>query len=112
MELVEVSYNEASMKVLPSSRYMSSGYYDVSIRRKANGWTVGLTFKLFESALEKTYRGKLFERHVAELRVFAAVFGGKQVGWIELGFDAWNNRMRVWEFLVEEEYRGGGIDRC
>lgn len=34
---------------------------------------------------------------------------GKQVGWIELGFDKWNNRMRVWEFLVDKEFRRKGI---
>jgi len=27
------------------------------------------------------------------------------VGWIELGYQKWNNTMRVWEFLVKEEYR-------
>jgi ribosomal protein S18 acetylase RimI-like enzyme len=34
---------------------------------------------------------------------------GRQVGWIELGYDSWNNRMRVWEFLVQEEFRKRGI---
>jgi ribosomal protein S18 acetylase RimI-like enzyme len=59
--------------------------------------------------LDKNYRGKLFEDHVEEPRVFAAVLGNRQAGWIELGYDRWNNRMRVWEFLVDEEFRNRGI---
>lgn len=62
-----------------------------------------MTHKAFESRLDKNCHGKLFEDHVDEPRVFSAVSSGKQVGWIELGYDKWNNRMRVWKFLVEEE---------
>jgi ribosomal protein S18 acetylase RimI-like enzyme len=109
IELVELSEKEASLKVLPDCRYFSSGYYDVSVKRSVDGWNVGLLFKRFQNVLEKSYRGRLFEEHVGGPRVFAAVLNGEQVGWIELGFDAWNNRMRVWEFLVREEYRGRGI---
>jgi len=31
------------------------------------------------------------------------------VGWIEVGYQKWNNTTRVWEFLVKEEYRRRGI---
>ncbi len=47
--------------------------------------------------------------HIEEPRVFAAVLDDEQVGWVELGYDRWNNRMRVWEFLVQEEFRRKGI---
>jgi ribosomal protein S18 acetylase RimI-like enzyme len=59
--------------------------------------------------MEKNYSGKLFEDHIAEPRVFTVVLANKQVGWIELGYEKWNNRMRVWEFLVDEQYRRRGI---
>jgi ribosomal protein S18 acetylase RimI-like enzyme len=62
-----------------------------------------------EEVREKTFEDRLFEDHVEEPRVFAALVNNKQVGWIELGFHNWNNRMRVWEFLVEEEFRRRGI---
>jgi ribosomal protein S18 acetylase RimI-like enzyme len=91
------------------SRYSASHYYDVSIHRTSGSWNIELTLKAFDAALEKYYRGKLFEEHVQEPRVFAAVQRDKQVGWIELGYDKWNNRMRVWEFLVEEHLRRRGI---
>jgi ribosomal protein S18 acetylase RimI-like enzyme len=81
----------------------------VSIHRASGSWHIELILKAFDATLEKHYHGKLFEDHVQETRVFAAVQGDKQVGWIELGYDKWNNRMRVWEFLVEEHLRGRGI---
>jgi len=59
--------------------------------------------------MDKGQPGKLFEDHILEPRVFAALQGERQVGWIELGYDKWNNRMRVWEFLVEEAFRRMGI---
>jgi len=37
------------------------------------------------------------------------LLNNRQVGWIELGYHKWNNTMRVWEFLVEEEFRERGI---
>jgi len=109
IELIELREKDASLRVLPEGAYLSSGYYDVSVRREADGWLARLVFRPFETVLKKRYQGTLFEKHVSEPRVFAAVVHGVQVGWVELGFDAWNNRMRVWEFFVLEEHRGKGI---
>jgi ribosomal protein S18 acetylase RimI-like enzyme len=91
------------------SKYSTSHYYDVSVYRESESWRIGLTLKAFANTLDKNYHGKLFEDHIEEPRVFTAAFGGKQVGWIELGYDKWNNRMRVWEFLVDKEFRKRGI---
>ena len=91
------------------SAYSTSHYYDVCINHKPASWNIQLTLKAFEVTVAKAYHGKLFEDHIQEPRVFAALQGGKQVGWIELGYDKWNNRMRVWEFLVENNSRSKGI---
>jgi ribosomal protein S18 acetylase RimI-like enzyme len=106
--IVELAKNDAYLKEI-ESMYTTSHYYDVSVFRDSGSWRIDLTRKAFENTLNKNYHGKLFEDHVAESRVFTAVLDNKQVGWIELGFDKWNNRMRVWEFLVEEAYRKRGI---
>lgn len=108
VRVVEVFRDDACLDVL-SSKYSSSGYYDVLVRREGLCWWIELAFRRFGEALVKVYRGRFFEDHVEEPRVFAAVLGDKRVGWIELGFQRWNNRMRVWEFLVDEEHRGKGI---
>jgi ribosomal protein S18 acetylase RimI-like enzyme len=108
--LVELEKKDAYLREI-GSKYSTSHYYDVSVCRESGSWRIGLTRKAFDKGLDKNYHGKLFEDHIEEPRVFAAVLGSRQVGWIELGYDRWNNRMRIWEFLVEEEFRNRGIGR-
>lgn len=107
IRIVELSKNDAYLREI-GSKYSTSHYYAVSVCRESGSWRVGLTLRPFENTLEKNYHGKLFEDHIEEPRVFVALDNG-QVGWIELGYDRWNNRMRVWEFLVGEEFRRRGI---
>jgi ribosomal protein S18 acetylase RimI-like enzyme len=108
IRVIELSKNDAYLSEI-GSKYSTSNYYDVSVDRKSGSWRIELTLKAFENTLDKYYHGRLFEDHIAEPRVFAAMFGNKQVGWIELGYEKWNNRMRVWEFLVDEEFRKRGV---
>jgi len=108
VRIVEFAKNEAYLSEL-RSKYSTSDYYDVSICGGSGLWKMELTLKPLEKKLEKNYRGKLFEDHVEEPRVFTALLNNRQVGWIELGYHKWNNTMRVWEFLVEEEFRERGI---
>ena len=91
--------------------YTSHGYYDLLICRETRSWKIELTLKLFDQPVEKKSESKLFADFIAVPRAFAAVLGGEQIGWIELGLEAWNNRMRVWEFLVKEEFRRKGIGK-
>jgi len=106
--IVEVVKSEAYLNEL-KSKYFTSDYYDVSVCRESAGWSIRLSLKPFEKTLEKDYKGRLFEDHVEEARVLVAMSGDRRVGWIELGYDRWNNRMRVWEFLVDEAFRRKGI---
>jgi ribosomal protein S18 acetylase RimI-like enzyme len=106
--IVELAKNDAYLREI-GSKYSTSHYYDVSVYRDSGSWRIELTRKAFDNPLNKNYHGKLFEDHIEEPRVFAAVLDTKQVGWIELGYDKWNNRMRVWEFLVGEEFRKRGV---
>jgi ribosomal protein S18 acetylase RimI-like enzyme len=106
--IVELAKSDVYLSKL-RSKYLTSEYYDLSVSREFGRWRIELTLKPLEKTIEKDYQGKLFEDHVEEPRVFAAVLDYKQVGWIELGYHKWNNRMRLWEFLVEEEFRRRGI---
>ncbi len=106
--LVELEKKDAYLREIKSD-YSTSHYYDVSVLGESGFWKILLVRKPFEKTLDKNYQGKLFEDHIEEPRVFAALCENKQIGWIELGYDRWNNRMRVWEFLVEEEFRTRGI---
>jgi ribosomal protein S18 acetylase RimI-like enzyme len=104
IKIVELKKNDVYPSSL-ASKYLTFGYYDLSINREPNCWKVGLILRSFEKALDKNYKGKLFEDHVEEPRLLAAEQSSTQVGWIELGYEKWNNRMRVWEFLVQEGFR-------
>jgi ribosomal protein S18 acetylase RimI-like enzyme len=106
--IIELQKNDAYLKEI-GSEYTSSHYYDVSVHDDKGFWKIELAREPFEKTLGKNYQGKLFEDHIEEPRVFAALRGDKQVGWLELGYDRWNNRMRVWEFLVDIELRKRGI---
>jgi ribosomal protein S18 acetylase RimI-like enzyme len=108
--IVELAKKDTYLREIVSN-YSTLHCYDISIFRESGFWKIESARKALENRLDRIYRGKLFEDHVAEPRVFAALLGDKQVGWIELGYEKWNNRMRVWEFLVEEDFRRRGVGR-
>jgi ribosomal protein S18 acetylase RimI-like enzyme len=108
VRIVELTKDDPSLPKL-NSHYFTRNYYDLSIVHESEAWKIELTLKTLEKPLRKSYVGTFFEKHVEEPRVFAAVLDGVQVGWIELGYEKWNNRMRIWEFLVREEFRRMGI---
>jgi len=108
IRIIELVKDDPSLPKL-NDRYLTSSYYDLSIVHMPEAWKAELTLKPLEKRLEKSYTGTFFEEHVEEPRVFAAVMNQDHAGWIELGHEKWNNRMRVWEFLVKEEFRKMGI---
>jgi ribosomal protein S18 acetylase RimI-like enzyme len=108
VRIVELTKDDSSLPKL-NSQYFTKNYYDLSIIHEPEAWKMELTLKSLEKPLRKSYVGTFFEKHVEEPRVFAAVLNGDQAGWIELGYEKWSNRMRVWEFLVTEEFRRMGI---
>ena len=108
IRIVELRKDDVSSLKL-KYRYVTSNYYDLSILREADSWKIELTLKPLEKIIEKKDKSELFEFYVEEPRVFAAEIDGEQIGWIELGYHKWNNRMRVWEFLIKEEFRRRGI---
>jgi len=104
VEIVELHKDDSSLPTL-RDKYVTDSYYDLTVMREPKAWRAELNLKPFENPQEKSYTGRFFEGHIEEPRVFAAVLDGEQVGWVELGYDKWNNRMRIWEFLVKKEHR-------
>lgn len=107
-KVVELTRNNASLPKL-EYRYRTSSFYDLSICREAESWKIELTLKRLEKPLEKKDESELFREYVEEPRVFAAELDGEQIGWIEVGYQRWNNRMRVYQFLVKGEFRRKGV---
>jgi ribosomal protein S18 acetylase RimI-like enzyme len=90
-------------------KYFTKNHYAVAVLRKKDEWEIKLVLETLPKPTEKRFEDGLFQDFVNEPRVFTAELEGKQVGWIELGFHKWNNRMRIWELLVEEGFRCMGI---
>ena len=105
IELVKEKLSFSKLKF----RYSTKEHYVVTVLRKKDGWEIKLVLDALPKQIEKQFEGGLFQDFVDEPRVFAAEIEGKQVGWIELGFHKWNNRMRIWELLVKEGFRRKGI---
>ena len=109
VRIVELFKEKLSFSKL-KFRYFTKEHYVVTVIRKKDGWEIKLVLEALPKPTEKQFEGELFQDFVDELCVFAAEFEGEQVGWIELGFHKWNNRMRIWELLVKEGFRLKGID--
>jgi ribosomal protein S18 acetylase RimI-like enzyme len=105
--IVELSPSECPVQL--DYGYVSLSYYDVRLWREKDSWKAELVKKAFREPFKKTFKSRFYESFVEEPRVFAARIDEQQVGWIELGYHKWNNTMRVWEFLVREEFRRRGI---
>jgi len=89
--------------------YTTNQHYKVQISTAKKSWTAKLTLTPLTEPVKKRFEEQLFAEHVEEPRVLAATLNGEQIGWIELGYQKWNNCMRVWELLIKKEHREKGI---
>jgi ribosomal protein S18 acetylase RimI-like enzyme len=108
VKIVELSKEDGPFPTL-KYRYETVEYYDVSICRQAQSWKIELALKPLHTALVKHDESRLFREYVEEPQVFAAEMDGDRVGWLELGYHPWTNRMRVWQFVVNNGFRRKGI---
>lgn len=92
--------------------YTTPGHYRVVSEPHDTGWRVDFVYEAFATPVEKHSESALFEPFVPEPRVFAARIGNRTVGWIELGWESWSGRLRVWELLVDPACRGRGLGRA
>ena len=86
-------------------KYFSQNYYDVKITQNDTKWTINLILNNLDEPIEKVEKIDLFESYIDNPIVYVATFEDNQVGWIELEHQLWNNRVRIWELLVHENFR-------
>src|SRR3972149_4735710 len=108
IEIAEISRND---KPLPKLKYeyTTNSHYQLTITQTTKSWTAKLTLKPLPKPLKKQFESELFADYVEEPRAFTAILNHEPVGWIEIGYHKWNNRMRVWQLLVKEAHRGKSI---
>jgi len=108
IEMIELLKKDAPFPTL-EYEYTTDQHYKVQIHRTKKSWTAKLVLKPLPEPTQKRFTEQLFAEHVEEPRAFTAVYDGKQIGWIQLGYEKWNNRMRVWELLIKKEHRQKGV---
>jgi len=108
MRIRQLTLKETGRRKLHYS-YVADRHYRLAVVRRADGWSVRLAIRRLPKGIEKRCTSALAAPHVNRPTVFAAFIGKKEVGIVEVGHDTWNNRLRVWELLVDEGHRRRGI---
>ncbi|MBU1141017.1 MAG: GNAT family N-acetyltransferase [Firmicutes bacterium] len=106
MKIVELSETEYKNYEL-DYKYQTRAYFDISIKKK-NDIRILIKRKKLRKKQDKGFLSHLFEDHIENSRVFAIFEHKKMIAVIEGSIESWNNRYRVWNFLVDKKYRGEG----
>ena len=87
--------------------YTTSHYYDVE-RNPNEIFSISLVKKPFAKEVKKSFIGKLYEDWLENPSAFSLNKDGQVLGYLEVDREAWNNRLRITEILVLDEFRGRG----
>ncbi len=90
-------------------QYLTDASYDVAIDKGDKFWTFHLTLIKLPKTIERRSSSTLFESIVEKPKCFKYVVDGQDMAYLQLGHQTWNNRMRIWDFLVDKENRRRGI---
>lgn len=85
--------------------YSTHHYYDMKI----NGFNISFERTAFECEQVKTFTDTLLSEWLENPELYACVIDEKEVGYIEISHEIWNNRLRISNLWVEEKYRHQGI---
>jgi len=82
-------------------------YYDVVIKKK-KAIIISLKKKKLRKKVEKKFVDHLFQDYIVAPDVFGIFEKKKLIAVIECSLDSWNNRYRIYNFLVDPRYRKMG----
>ena len=95
--------------------YISNHYYDVTIDHSENQIQVSFTKKPFSTPYEKMPddSDKLFQPWWEDIKAWGIIDDqGKLIAAIETSIENYNNRLRVTELWVDDNYRRKGIAKA
>ena len=100
---------------LPVS-YTSQYYYDISIDKTADGFSIPIQKKRFEKPFthvpeDGEYPDKLYEDWWENAEAYGIVENGKLLAAIEVNPEEWSNRLLITELFVDEKIRGQGYGK-
>ena len=90
-------------------RYETAFYYDPVLTETPEGWRLTLERKPFPAPVTKQFTDALLSPWLEEPQVFAARLEGRDLGYLELSHERWNDRMRISNLWVAEDCRRQGI---
>ena len=106
VELSKTEYKDYQLDY----EYTTKFYYHVSIKKKKD-IKILIKKKRFARKQEKKFTDFLFQSYVEEPQVYGIFDKKKLIGVIEGSIETWNNRYRIWNFLVEKKYRHDGYGK-
>lgn len=111
MESIEIKqiFKESAGLIELKYQYWTDSYYDLILEKEEQAWRVHLHLKSFDRRVEKLSESVMFNTYVENPLAFKAVHLREDVGYLQLGHERWNNRLRIWEILVRPEYRRSNI---
>lgn len=97
-------------------KWSSDRFYKVDILKAEDGWKIELKLEKSDIPIIKDYEEPLWQQWMDEesdngTQIFGVQDDDKIVGWMTIGMESWNNRLRVHELLVLEQYRGMGLGK-
>jgi ribosomal protein S18 acetylase RimI-like enzyme len=110
LEIIEIVKGSVE-KVELTYTYTTSSHFEVYLKQDVDSWNLGLELKALGHTIEKTSKSKLFEKHIENPRAYKCMLGQSSVALLQISLETWNNRLRIWDLLVEKEWRQMGAGR-
>ncbi len=89
-------------------KYTTTHYYDIEINPNEI-FSITLVKKPFNEEVQKGFTGKLYEDWLENPSAFSLIDDGQILGYLEVDRESWNNRLRITEILILDEFRGKGF---
>lgn len=88
-------------------KYTTTYYYDIEINPNEI-FSISLVKKPFKEEVHKSFTGKLYEDWLENPSAFSLNEDGQVLGYLEIDRESWNNRLRITEILILDEFRARG----
>ncbi|MDY0294306.1 MAG: GNAT family N-acetyltransferase [Acholeplasmataceae bacterium] len=105
-QLSELEYRDFKLDY----EYVTKAYYYVAVKKKKDVKIIIKKKKLMRK-LEKKFTDFLFQKYIEQPQVYGIFDRKKLVAVIEGSIETWNNRYRIWNFLVDKKYRRNGYGK-
>ncbi|MBQ9123574.1 MAG: GNAT family N-acetyltransferase [Lachnospiraceae bacterium] len=112
-EIIPLPKEQWEGTIIPM-RYTTEEYFDVTIEKEKDGYTIGLHKRRFEEPVshypeEYDFPDSLYQKHWEKAYAWGIVEDGQLLACIETCPEEWSNRLMVTELWVHESLRRQGI---